>query len=520
MALDPLKSTSSTVPMQRTASVPVANATPTTQAPGAVFGSDQTTFVPPELTGLTPEEAGFVQQGLLPADFAELRNVQKTQGKDAAIALFRHGKKGPFETRYGDPDVMLDGARRISKNPQLAAMVANIQPGDLLVTTYNKPDDVISMGTKGPMVHALICVSKDPVPEFVEALGMSGDINDPNSNKVLHSMMATSAGNGQAYRLMRPSAGLSPTEAEKAVKRAISYAENQLGKPYDFSFTDANGQGMNDAFYCSELAYKAYADKKGADLPFALSKSSDRDTMLSAVADILDGLKPDDKNALDTAVVKMTAQQPIDQNKLVDFIVNQVAPSTEATRKLADTPARRAALTTAIQSLMAGKAFQGLDGALADYSKQDAAGKFRGVTGFFRRVGAAVHVGVSAIKDTHTLTTGIGFWRSLGVTWKLSKTLVPHADQITNFIFGPNDPRAQQTKSTLDTLDGMARDAHRIPLIGSLWPLPSRARPAENKDFVSPTDLAWAPVMHWDYNVRADRPIDQAAYDKSPWVKA
>lgn len=467
-----------------------------------------------QLTGLTAEEAGLVQQGFLPPEFAELRKIQREQGKDAAIAAYRKGKKGPFEKRYGDPDVMMDGARRFAKDPELGRMVKTVKTGDILVITWNKTDDVIANATKGPFIHALVCVSDGPPPEFVEALGLSGDVKDPDSNKVLRSMMSTQGYGSQTVRIVRPTEGMAPAEADKAIKRAIGYATAQLGKPYDFAFTDTNGKGMNDAFYCSELAYKAYADPKGADLPIPLSKAPERDEYLSAVSDVLGALKPDDKGKLAFNIATLSAQKPLDENKLVDFIVNQVAPGTEATRSLADTPERRAALKVAIQKVMAGKAFTGIGSKLAAFGQDEAKGRFKGIGGFFRKVESMVGIGIAGLKDARDLTKGIGFWRSLGVTWKLTQTLVPHAETVCTFLFGANDPRTKQIHASLDQLDGMARDAHRIPLIGKLWPLPQRARPKTNMDFVSPTDLAWAPLAHYDFNVKPEYPIDEAAYKK------
>ncbi|MDB5096528.1 MAG: hypothetical protein JWM80_949 [Cyanobacteria bacterium RYN_339] len=495
-------------------SLPVKATTANAVEPGPSMGGDGLL-----LTGLTAEEVQLMQQGLLPPTFADLRKIQREQGKDAAIAAFRQGKKGPFERRYGDPDVMMSGARRFAADPEQLRMVKAIKPGDILCITYNKPDDVIANATKGPFIHALVCVSDGAPPEFVEALGASGNMSDPDSNKVLRSMMATNGGSNQTVRILRPTEGMQPLEAEKAIKRAINYTIDQLGKPYDFAFTDTNGTGMNDAFYCSELAYKAYADRKGADLPLRLSKAPERDVALAAVSQVLGELKPDDKGALTFGIAQVAAQKPLDENKLVDYIVNQVAPSTEATRSIADTPARRAALKVMVQKLVAGKGVERITAALQQFGKDEQQGRFKGIGGFFRRVEEIGAVGVAGIRDVRALSKGVGFWRSLGVTWKLSRTLVPHAETISNFLFGANDDRSKQVHAALDQLDGMARDAHRIPLIGGLWPLPSRARPEANRDFVSPTDLAWAAVPHYDFNVKPNYPIDQAEWNRRGLTK-
>lgn len=486
-------------------------------APGApaapAYGVDERLASDPalDLAGLTAEEARFVQEGWLPKNFAALRAAQREGGVEAAKALARQGVKGPFSRRYGDPNVMLDGARRISKHPEFSRMMKQAQPGDILVTTYNKDNDVISVATKGPFVHALVCVSAHP-PEFIEAIGMTGDVKDPDSNKVLRSQMGEQGYDSMTYRLMRPTANLSPHEADKAIKRAIAYCEAQLGKPYDYTFTDTNTTGMNDAFYCSELAYKAYAHPKGADLPFELDKSPERDVALKALSEVLDGLDADDQGALAFKAVQLNGQKASTETML-DFLIDEVLPHTAATRAIANTPERRAAVEASLRRVLEGKAFQGFSAKLEQFSTDERSGRFKGVGGFFRRVGASIGLGWNGIQDVKALTDGVGFFRSLGVSWKLVRTLTPHMETLCRFFFGEGDPRTVKARQTLDTLDGLARDAHRFPLVGQYWPLPSRPRKALNNDFVSPTDLAWAHVTHWDFNVKPETPVDKPAVE-------
>jgi hypothetical protein len=520
MSFDALKPNASTPrPTAAPAGAKPISAASAAPSANAVFGADSAALSVPaaeplDLTGLNEEEVRLVQAGFLPNDFAVMRQIQREEGKEAAIARYREGKKGPFEGRFGDPDVMLHAARRFSQNPELGRLAKTVQPGDIVMVTYNKKDDVISMATKGPFVHALVCTKAGPPQEFIEAVGMTGDINDPRGNKVLKSMMSTIGYGDQTYRVLRPTEKLAPHEADKAIQRAIAYCESQLGKPYDFAFTDTNGKGMNDAYYCSELAYKAYADPKGADLPIAISKSSDRDQVLGALAQILDGLKPDDQGALTFKAAQLGASKDLKESQIVDFVVDQVAAGTAATRDIANTPARRAALRKTVEKVIAGEAFDGTQQALESFSKADQAGEFKGIGGFFKRAAAGVKVGVEGLKDVRGLTEGIGFFRSIGVAWRLARTVVPHAETLTNHFFGPNDPRTQGARQTLDQLDAMARDAHRVPLLGKLWPLPSRPRAAENRDFVSPTDLGWADTAHWDFNVKAETPVDQVAVEQ------
>lgn len=516
-AIDPLKPTVPAAPA-KAPGAPAASATP--QAPAsapAAYAADSAQLTVPQaldLAGLTAEEAAFVQEGFLPADFAALRVAQKVGGVEAAVALARQGVKGPFEKSYGNPDAMLAGARRWAKNPELARLVKEVKPGDLIATTWRNPDDLIQNATKGPFHHILICVKAGPPAEFVEALGDLTDVKDVGNNKVLRSQMASQGYNGQTFRLLRPTEGLAPHEADKAIARAIAFAENQLGKPYDYTFTNTNGRGVNDAFYCSELGYKAYADPAGADLAIPLRKSALRDKGTAALARILDELGATDTNALAYDLLDVQGKQPVDEGALVKVLAEKVLPRLEATRGLAVTPEREAALELMLGKLVKGDVFHRLAAELTAFDAEARSGAHQGLGGFFKRAGAAIGIGWAGLRDARELTRGVGFFRSLGATWKLFKAITPHAETLTSAFFGPEDPRAKKAKAALDTLDGLARDARRVPLVGKLWPLPERPRPELNQDFVSPTDLAWSGMAHQDFNVKPDFPVDQAQAEK------
>lgn len=486
-----------------------------TDAPATAPAPGPTPLAPPDLTGLTAEEATLVEAGFLRRDFAALREAQRTGGTPAAIALGRKGIKGPFTRDYGNPDRMFDAARRWAKDPELARLVKAVQPGDIIATTFSKPDDVISVATKGPFIHTAICVSAGAPPEFVEAIGLTGDMRDPNGNKVLRSQMADHAWSGETVRLLRPAATLAPNEAEKAVKRAVAYAEAQLGKPYDFAFSDKDGTGWNDAFYCSELTYKAYASPKGADMPLPISKSPERDVATIALNRVLEQLKPDEPGKLAFEAAQLSADPQLTTDKLVAFIAEKILPATEATRAIADTPERRAAVERSLRQVLEGKAFTGFQDALRRHTVADQRGELKGVAGFCRRLSHLVDMGLGAIGDARELTRGIGFWRSLGVATKLVRTVVPEMDTLTKFFFGAQDGRTKQAVRTLDQLDGLARDARRVPLIGRFWPVPSRPKLAANREFVSPTDLGWAKLPSFDFNVKPGFPIDQATVEKT-----
>ncbi|MEB3223408.1 MAG: YiiX/YebB-like N1pC/P60 family cysteine hydrolase [Candidatus Sericytochromatia bacterium] len=461
---------------------------------------------------LTAEEARLVGEGFLPANFARLREAQRKGGLAAAKALYRAGKKGPFATSYGDPEAMLAGARRMAENPEVARMVRAVRKGDILAITYNAPNDLISKATRGPFTHTVLCVSDKAPPEFIEALGLSGNVSDPNGNKVLRSMMADHTGSTWSVRLLRPTQGLSPLEAEKAVRRAVAYAETQLGKPYDFAFTETNGRGRNDAFYCSELTYKAYTHPRGADLPIRLRKAAARDEAIASLSRVLEGLKPDDQGALAHDFAMLAARMPLDEAHIVSFLADRVAPATALTRAVADTPARRTALRVALGKLVDGTGFARISGALRRSTEAEQAGDFNGVFGLGRRLAALGGIVVAGVRDAHGLTKDLGFLRSLSLTWRLAHTFVPEAEILARFLLGPDDARTRQIHEGLDGLDALARDAGRVPGLAAVWPLPRRARREVHPDFVSPSDLAWAGLPHQDFNARPENPLDEARW--------
>ena len=95
------------------------------------------------------------------------------------------------------------------------------------------PEPVVPVAVGDEDVRQVLPGGLDPVaddvdrlvpPEFVEALGLSGDVKDPDSNKVLRSMMATQGYQSQTVRIVRPTEGMAPAEAGKAIKRATGAA--------------------------------------------------------------------------------------------------------------------------------------------------------------------------------------------------------------------------------------------------------------------------------------------------------
>lgn len=473
--------------------------------------------LPPSLKGLTTEELGLVSEGLLSPVYAELKEIATTQGTDAAKAAYRKGKEGPFDGPFGDPGDMLNRARQVRSNPEWTRLAKDLQPGDILVETQNKPDDAITNLTSGPFIHARICVSASP-PEFIEAVGITGRSGDPSNNRVRWSGMPVS--DNLSVRVMRPTEGMEEPQKSRAIQKAIRYAEEQLGKPYDYSYTNENrGQGLTDAYYCSELAYLAYASPEGANLNLPLSKSTERDELVVALNDVVDALEPKDKAALMDQALKVFTRNPKPTGaEMVAFLVDNVMTKCTATENLTDSPEDREKLKTTILALMEGKAFPNLHQAIAEFNAGEAKGEYDApVIGWAREQKNRLDIGTGLASDLGNLigTSGLDMGESVKTAWKVADALLPHSEVLASFMFGPKDGRTKSVGQVLDSLDWLKKHVPDLPVIGDLGlgNLPERARPSLKTDFVSPTDLAWANIPHDDYNVKKEFPIDQAGYE-------
>ncbi|HEY9765655.1 MAG TPA: YiiX/YebB-like N1pC/P60 family cysteine hydrolase, partial [Chroococcales cyanobacterium] len=253
----------------------------------------------PKTEGLNEEELSFLKAGLLPNNYSDLKACLQKEGRDAAIELARKGKQGPFSANYGDPVLMLETAKRAEKNPELMRLFKDIRKGDILVSTWNHNDNIISNLTKGPFVHSILCSADGPPPEFIEAIGMTAGSNDKNADQVRRMSLGETLYDSLSIRMVRPTEGLPAAKSKEVVDRAVLYAEKQLGKPYDYAFTNDNkGTGLSDAYYCSELTFLAYSAPEGGNFKLSLNKSSERDQMLVELEKGIESLKPKDQAAM------------------------------------------------------------------------------------------------------------------------------------------------------------------------------------------------------------------------------
>ena len=459
---------------------------------------------------LTPEERTLQNERLLPANYGQLKFLARTRSEAAAGELYRTGLKGPFSPGYGEPKSLLDGARNVHQSPDFVKMYASFRRGDIAVVDYNNPNDYISKVTGGPFTHALICTEDGPPAGFIEAVGVTGSQSEPSANRVRRVLFHP--GKNLSVRVLRPTEGMPAAAAATAIDRAVAFAQDQLGKPYNYSFTDTSKSHPTDAFYCSELCFLAYASPQGADLAFNLNKSPERDQVLLAVDALTTALQPRSKIDMMGSILKFMNSKPKpNSEQLVAFLVERVMTDCDLTKGVVPTGDDRAKLTAALDSVIQGHAFDRFQAAQDAMRKQEEKGDFRfPVLGFIRRDIAKAKVYKAWSEDLVGLvrSSGLEPGPTAEMTEVLVRALLPYSQVICGYLFGPKDGRTEGAGHLLDALDRVKRATGHLPLLGhSMDWLPARAALKIKSDFVSPTDLAWADVAHTDYNVRPDHPI-------------
>ena len=139
-----------------------------------------------------------------------------------------------------------------------------VQTGDIICTMNGKPD--ILPGEFWRFIGRLVPGDVDHVAIY---LGPEGRCAEAGARGVITFDVPHGHWNTEKMALQRgllfdtfygivsPIDGLQVTEEEEAeLREAIAaYCLSQLGKPYNLNFLNAESE---EAFYCSQLAYKAY----------------------------------------------------------------------------------------------------------------------------------------------------------------------------------------------------------------------------------------------------------------------
>jgi hypothetical protein len=154
-----------------------------------------------------------------------------------------------------------------------------VQSGDIICTTDGQPDllpgefwRLIGRLLPGDVDHIVIYIG--PQGKCIEAGGrgvstfeMPGGIWDSAQNLLRRGMLVdTFYGISYPLKAHKLAASLERRKREEIV----AYCLGQLGKPYNLNYLDPERE---DAFYCSQLAYKAY-QRHGINLNIGLSMSN------------------------------------------------------------------------------------------------------------------------------------------------------------------------------------------------------------------------------------------------------
>jgi hypothetical protein len=398
-------------------------------------------FVPRHKAPLSPEEKSLMARGLLPACYAELKGAQiePTQIKANIVGV----GGGPYDPDYFNTSKMLQTARNVAANPDLEKMFHDMKPGDIVLEAPHDAE-LVSKVTQGPYSHVLICTSTNPMPQFIEAIGITAQAGDHTANQVRRTSFSSQFDDKLAYRVIRPVPYLNAPE----VRKAIAFAERQLGKPYNYTFESKDLlQGKEpSSYYCSELGYAAY--KLGAGIDLHIQKA-DRDSLMLQVDKALDELGPKNRDLLKARLSDFINQGDMSPKATARFIVDKILPECQVTEHLVDR-VNRVPLTAAIAEMLDAGAGVGSKHLTTKIGKGA-----EGVLGFSM---------LSIVMTLDGARTGI-------------KAIKP----LTNAF--------KDIKPVLAQVNGQAAPA----------PTPAGTT-AQKNEFISPTDLAYAKVPGKDYN--------------------
>ena len=474
---------------------------------------------------LSEEEQKFLDMQLLPYYYPVLKRCAEGKepftGKDGGLTAaknlcksFYPQGKGNYSRDFGNPVRMLDWAKRWHKDEKMVKMVTSAKRGDIFL---NGPKDkqaidknFICLMTKGPYYHATMVVDSVP-PIIIEAVGITANKSDTTSDKVRMSTWYEEMGDWCNYRLVRPTHGLPASQANAIIEKAIGYAEAQLGKPYDYSFSNSDG---DRAFYCSELVSKAYFDGAGFKGNIA-QKDPERDKIIVALHSVIDGLEPKNKYQLADKVMNFAVaySHSPDINKLQEFIINDLVPDCKTLDKAFPGPEGRAKLNKVFNKIKSNEGFKSFTAANKSYEDDKKAGKFNAGWGIgkLRELKSKASVGLSLLKDIDRLGKETGASRK-DLTMVVMKLFIPVYQNLGTFgeVLGGMDKTDQVSlpegvKTVLKIVDwGVSKreSVKNWPVIGGTLAklMPGNGDGKIFTDLTSPSDLAQAsPGFTIDY---------------------
>lgn len=144
-------------------------------------------------------------------------------------------------------------SRKLITGNDVLLFMKHIEPGDILLTRSN--GELSNIFVPGFWGHAAI-TGEDAI---IEATTKGVHKSDPISFLM-----------GKDY-----ACALRPVFLDKAERsKAVEFSEDQIGKPYDYSFNTSN----ITAFYCSELVYMAMKHARN-QIPFKLRSILGQETV-------------------------------------------------------------------------------------------------------------------------------------------------------------------------------------------------------------------------------------------------
>ncbi|HEY9069780.1 MAG TPA: YiiX/YebB-like N1pC/P60 family cysteine hydrolase [Candidatus Ozemobacteraceae bacterium] len=469
---------------------------------------------------LTAEEKELLSMKLLPSYYPYLKKAMQgplgsvDRAKSLARAMYDY-PNAVFSPRFGDPKSMLEWAQRYRGDAAMVKLITTARRGDIILNGHQSAEgqknDPIAILTGGPYHHAVV-VFDGPPGVIIEAIGVTGSKSDPMNNRVRFSSWHEYLGSWAMIRLERPTAGQPAEEAKKNIDEAIKYLTDQLGKPYDFGFTNNDA---NRAFYCSELAWKSYYLGAGMT-SYKPAKSSSRDRMIVALNAVVDGLEPKDRTAIATRVVRFTgeftSQKPPDLKKLVDFIVDELTPGCGALSEAFPTPEAREKQRKVLEKIRNNYAFPRFLDAQKKFDEAKKSGKFDAGWGIgkARKLAAEAKIATSIVTDLNKLAkeSGAGYPALAKMFSKVIGPLYKYMGTYADFLTGMDKEGKvnvpEGAKTVLAMTDWLAEKRENVktwPLVGSKLAslLPGNGDGKVQDSFVSPTDLAGTTSFHVDY---------------------
>ncbi|MGE5707719.1 MAG: hypothetical protein ACM3YO_05255 [Bacteroidota bacterium] len=181
-------------------------------------------------------------------------------------------------------------------------------------------------------------------------------------------------------------------------------------------------------------------------------------------------------------------------------------PDCKTTEPLVKNAEARQKLKSTVHEIMAGQAFDQLEKANAAYRQQEKNGEFKGILGTFKQWKAKGAIPKALLADCKDLLdkSGLKYQDAVKTVSTVLSSVLPFTASVSGELFGKNDQKTKTINSVFNEMEWL-KNTFPLPILKDL---PSRAKPGVKEDFVSPTDLAWVDLPHYDYNEKPENPLN------------